>query len=284
MRWVICAAFMIALAPSAFADDLDILRGSQTVGPATFTRWSGFYGGGQFGQSSSSIKFGNSASSDIAFILRNTAIEQDQQISQWTVLNGRTPSSTSWGGFVGYNMQFEDMIIGGELNYNHLSLSATSSDALSRSFVDSTNLPTGHHYQYDVSVAAQAAVHMTDIASFRARAGWVAGSFLPYGFVGFAVGRANVSNSATVAYTATDFPDSETPPLTPLPNLTSGPTTQGNGQNGAFAYGFSAGAGVDVAVTSNIFVRGEFEFIYFAPVEGTQLNIESARVGAGLKF
>ncbi len=57
MRWVICAAFMLALAPSAFAADLDMLRGSQTVGPATFMRWAGFYAGGQFGYSSGNVDF-----------------------------------------------------------------------------------------------------------------------------------------------------------------------------------------------------------------------------------
>ncbi len=57
MRWVICAVFVLALAPSAFADDLDILRGSQTVGPATFTRWSGFYAGGHFTYSSANADF-----------------------------------------------------------------------------------------------------------------------------------------------------------------------------------------------------------------------------------
>ena len=43
MRWVICAVVVLAFAPRAFADDLDILRGTDTVGPATFTKWSGFF-------------------------------------------------------------------------------------------------------------------------------------------------------------------------------------------------------------------------------------------------
>jgi hypothetical protein len=41
---------MALATPAIVADlDLDILRGSQPVGPATFTRWSGFYAGGQIG-------------------------------------------------------------------------------------------------------------------------------------------------------------------------------------------------------------------------------------------
>ena len=89
-------------------------------GPPPVARWSGFYVGGQAGYSSSMINFGTAASGDISFILRNTAIEQNQQISQWTVLGQRFPTSASFGGFVGYNVQFEDTIVGFEVNYNHL--------------------------------------------------------------------------------------------------------------------------------------------------------------------
>ena len=49
MRWVVGVAVLLAIVPRAFAGDYDILRGAQPVGPATFTRWSGFYAGGQYG-------------------------------------------------------------------------------------------------------------------------------------------------------------------------------------------------------------------------------------------
>jgi opacity protein-like surface antigen len=41
---------------------------------------------------------------------------------------------------------------------------------------------------------------------------------------------------------------------------------------------------MDVAITRNIFVRAEFEYVRFAPIMNTVLAVESARVGAGLKF
>ena len=31
-------------------------------------------------------------------------------------------------------------------------------------------------------------------------------------------------------------------------------------------YGFTVGGGLDVALTSNIFLRGEFEYVRFAPL------------------
>ena len=38
------------------------------------------------------------------------------------------------------------------------------------------------------------------------------------------------------------------------------------------------------ALTQNIFVRGEFEYIQFAPLASINVSIVGARVGAGLKF
>ncbi len=237
MRWVLGAVVVLAVTPSAFADDLSILRGTQPT-----YHWSGIYGGGQIGYSSSVVNFGQAASNDIGFILRNTALEQDERISQWSVLGTRSPVSTGVGGFVGYNIEWENLITGLELNYNHVSLSGSSGSGITRSFTESASLPAGHHYFYTLSVTGQSALHISDIATARLRAGLETGNFLPYAFVGFAVARADFSNSATLSYTATDFPDSETPPLTPLPNLNFGPVTQGNAQNGSFAYGFASGA------------------------------------------
>ncbi len=135
-----------------------------------------------------------------------------------------------------------------------------------------------------MTVAGQSSLHISDIATARLRAGVETGSFLPYGFVGLAMARADFINSATLSYTAQDFPDSATPPLTPLPDLAFGPVTQGNAQNGSFAYGFASGVGLDVGLTPNIFVRGEFEYIYFAPLDGIHVTMATGRVGAGLKF
>lgn len=280
MRSVICALALLTLPTSAFAGDFDILRG--TV--ATY-RWAGFYGGAQGGYTSSTIKLAPGSGPNISYILRNQAILSDQQISQWPLLQNRSPSSAGVGGFVGYNLEWENTIILGlELNYNRVSLSASSAGGLlNQGFTDSTNLPTGHHYVYDLNATGQASLSMSDIAQLRARAGWEAGNFLPYAFAGLAIGRANVSSTATISYTAVDHPDSEVPPLTPL-NPLSFSGTQGNTQNNALAYGVSMGFGTDIALTANLFVRAELEHIYFAPVDGVQVSVSTARVGAGLKF
>jgi outer membrane immunogenic protein len=311
MRRLLIAFGLMGLVSPAFAADyeLPILRGSSpppvptpaVVGPPKPQyHWGGVYGGVQGGYSSAVVNFGTAAS-EISTLLRGTAILQDQQISQWPVFSSNSgyPNSASFGGFIGYNYEWEDVITGLELNYNHVSLSTSVNGSITRSFTDSTNLPAGHHYYYDpFTVSAQSSIHITDIATFRARAGWEAGSFLPYAFGGLAVGRADTSTSASVQYSYHDTPDVQTPPTPQLGCLpvnvvdatgacetqNVGPITDGSFQNGAFAYGVATGLGMDVALSTNLFVRGEVEYIFFPPVNGIQVSLWSARVGAGVKF
>jgi outer membrane immunogenic protein len=279
MRWLICAGALLALTPRAYAGDFDTLRG-----PMPAYNWSGFYGGGQVGYSTANMDLSGAVGPEVAFILRNTTIEKDQDISGWSVLGSRHPANTGFGGFVGYNVGWESVIFGGEINYNHVSISAASSGGLTRQFTDSGNLPAGHHYFYTTTVQGDASASVTDIATFRTRIGWQADRFLPYGFAGLAVGRMQYSSAASVAYTATDFPDSENPPLTPLLPINQPAISDSNAQRQAFVYGFTTGLGVDAAILPHVFVRGEYEFIYFFPLGGIQINVQSARVGVGYKF
>jgi outer membrane immunogenic protein len=300
MRSVVCALALLTLPTSAFAGDFDILRGTTTT-----YNWAGFYGGGQAGYSSSVLKFGSAAGPEVAFLLRGTAIQQDEQISNWNVLGTREPTSLSFGGFVGYNFEWENLILGLELNYNHVSISSSAINSIERSFSDSGGLPSGHNYFYTVNVSGTAAVHVSDVATFRARAGIEEGIFLPYAFAGLAVARVDTSSSANVMEGATDYPSSEIPPLTPLAPFCNGtatfcssitpqgsatytptgnPLSQSNAQNNALDYGVAAGLGVDVGILPNLFLRGELEYVYLAPVNGVQLSFGTARVGAGLKF
>ena len=77
--------------------------------------------------------------------------------------------------------------------------------------------------------------------------------------------------------------DDQTPPAPLLP-FTFGPVTATNSKDGAIVGGFLAGLGVDVAILPNMFMRAEWEYIAFAPVNGIRANINTGRVGAGLKF
>jgi outer membrane immunogenic protein len=285
MRSVICALALLALPTSAFAGDFDILRGTMPT-----IHWGGVYGGVQGGYSSSDMDFSGGVGPLVADVLRSSSLAND--VSDWAVLGSISTARVNYGGFVGYNTEWEDVIIGFEANYNRLSLSGASSSSISRIFIDNTAAPPNTSYQYDMTVTGSSSIRLTDVATFRVRAGWEAGRFLPYAFGGLAVGRADVAQTASVSGTRTDLvQDPIIGPLcggSPLPacsvSAVGGLGSQSNAQQGMFAYGFTAGIGMDVALLSNVFARAEWEYVGFAPIDGTHVAINSARVGAGIKF
>ena len=68
MRWVICALVVLVAPAGARAGDFDVLRGAQPVGYASYTRWSGFFGGGMIGQEFDAADFRNVGASEITTI------------------------------------------------------------------------------------------------------------------------------------------------------------------------------------------------------------------------
>jgi outer membrane immunogenic protein len=279
MRWVIGALVGLAFAPSAFAGDFDVLRGPQSVGPATFTRWSGFYAGGQFSYSDASTDFSGATTPLVAFSLRELALENDDHPSQWPVLGKTTTASTGYGGFVGYNTQWQDLILGFEGNYTRSSFSTTAPDSpLSR-------VVTAQGNTYSVTLTGSGRLQLTDYGTLRARAGWIFNNFLPYGFVGVAIGRDNYSVTSLVF----GQQDPSSPPVVPCnttlaPNCVDYSFANSAAKDPTLMYGFSVGGGLDFALTQNIFLRGEYEYVRFAPIAGIVAAISTARIGAGIKF
>jgi opacity protein-like surface antigen len=295
---IICGAALIGLSGPAIAGG-DILRGSQEfeVGAPIYSRWDGVYGGLQGGYMTTGADFGNGVNSLVSYILRNTVLQDD--VSSWTTLPKADTTGWSYGAFAGYNFQWENVVIGVEANYNRMSQRAGATDSIGPLLIsDSTGAPAGHTYTYSVQVAANASIKLTDVATFRGRMGWAAGDFMPYAFVGLAVGRADVTRWASVTGTRTDnWTDTTTviDPFTGFPITTSTPRSstttlllpsnpQSETQSGVFAYGYSAGIGVDFALIGSLFMRGEWEWVQFAPIKDIKVHTNTARAALGLRF
>jgi hypothetical protein len=134
------------LASPAFAADYDlpVLRGSAaplpvapvtTVGPALFTRWSGFYVGGDLSFNNSTADFSTATQPIVASALQGTAVQAAFAPSQLQLLAKGTNSAFGGGVFLCYNTQWQDLILGVEGNYTHTSLNVTTpSNAVARSF------------------------------------------------------------------------------------------------------------------------------------------------------
>ena len=261
----------VASADDVFDDSL--LRGPFSSSGQAPVRWDGFYAGGQVGHSNLTTDFGNGTSSLVAYILRNSLVEAEGQVSSWTTLPSVVATGSSYGGFAGYNYQMDELVIGAEVAYNHpSSLQSSASDSIARSVV------TSDGYQNDVLVTAQAALRLIDYATARARAGYAIGQFLPYAFVGAAVGRFQYTTSATVTASGADISGGGGAPYT------FGPQTNTTTKNNAYAIGLEFGLGTEVAILPNVFLRGEWEYIYFSNIDKIKPTLNTARVGLGLRF
>lgn len=279
MRWVIGALFVLGFAPQVFAADLDILRGAEPVGPPSFTNWTGFYVGGDWGYTNDATDFSHATNSLVSYSLRQTTLETDDNVSSWSVLGNASTTTTTPSGFVGFNTQWENLILGLEGDYAYASASATAtSSPISRQVSAGGNT-------YDVTVEGSASLRLVDYASLRARAGWIFNNFLPYGFVGFVVGRGDLTRTSLVF--GQENPSS--PPVVPCdfalsPSCVDFSYPNSQSQTNAIMYGGSVGLGLDYALTSHIFLRGEFEYVRFLPLDDVLVTLTSARIGAGFKF
>ncbi len=240
-----------------FGDEVPVIR---------HPGWEGFYIGGVFDYTYGSADFSKGTQAPVAYNLRNTTVEQDDDPSQLAVLGTGSRAVPGFGGFIGYNFEYPTpnakVIMGFEANYEQVSLSLYPPSApIARVYGDG----------YAVSIAGTGSMTDLNFGTLRARAGWAMGNFLPYGFAGLALGRANIniSESGVLVQSspAGTFPFSGT-----------------NGTNGEWLYGVTVGAGLDVALTPNIFLRGEFEYVQFQQAAGTTIELSTGRIGAGFKF
>ena len=139
MRWVnaILPILLLILgmaSPALAADyDLPILRGSSqppapvvTVGPATFTRWSGFYFGGNVSLGSATSDFSTATRPLVQFSLQHLTIEDQARPSDFQVLSRGSAVAAGGGAFLGYNTQWQDLILGVEATYTHTNLNTTA--------------------------------------------------------------------------------------------------------------------------------------------------------------
>lgn len=259
MRVVALSLFAIGLGQGALAADLggSYLRGA-VYEEAAVPDWSGFYVGGQVGYSNANFDFGDA--------MRNLGI------LHWAALTKRDERGASFGGFVGYNTQWDDVVLGVEANYSYANLEASASGFGDPNQPRWGAFSSGGTYAADLRSAASA--KLTDYMTFRARAGYAIGQFLPYATLGFAVGRADVMYCAGTAGT-------RAPGCAPVGVLQASGILK---KSGDFGYGFSAGLGVDVMLFSNVFLRGEYEYAQFASFNDTKLNISTVRAALGAKF
>ena len=282
MRWLICGLFVLGFAPSALAQDFDVLRGAIPVAPPSYANWNGPYVGGMAGENWDGVNYLQVAEPSIATISTLDANFTGIPLSDFPQLSTFDTEKPVYGGFVGYNYQFESAVVGLEFDFNKSGQGSSINDSESHNYYLTDN---GILYAAHYTVTTSASEAVNEYGELRARFGWAFGSFLPYAFGGFTYSQINASASVNVNYCSA---------VSPLPAPTNcntasasnpgGNWTLTNQSTGKWYPGYNVGLGLDYALTQYLFVRAEGEYIGFDAPYGIRLSALSAHLGAGVKF
>ena len=266
---VMCGA--VTGAQAADMPDLPFLRGSFTEGlSSSSVNWNGVYVGGHAAYGTSNMNFTGSTRTVAARLMDGLEMEQQQQISSWPIMGKVSTHGEGFGGFLGYNSQWTDVVVGVELNYMHGKFGGSQTDSMSRFFT----LPSG--YTVGATYEGTAKMSISDMGTLRARAGYAYGSFLPYAFAGIALGQADIIRTARV------FGTQVNPAAAPGFQNVPFDVSATDAQYSKLIYGYSFGVGTDVMLLAGLFLRAEWEYVRFASTIDTSVN--TVRVGLGYKF
>lgn len=274
----------LTVAQPVSAADYPVLRGSQiedTPPPPDYFsgpfNWSGFYIGGGAGVSNTEFEPGNGLQDIARFAFRNTTLGNQFDMGSFVNnLPSKRDSGATYFGFAGYNMAFGDAVLGFELDYTRSDQAYDISDFIAR------RMTTSDGTINDWSMATNQGARLLDYATARLRMGWAVGRFMPFATIGGAVGRFDTTSTIRANWSF-----DRVNPVTG--NIESGiaagyPLTVGSTKSNVYGFGVTAGLGFDWALTDNLFLRGEYQLIRFADVEGTTTTVNTGRVAAGLKF
>jgi opacity protein-like surface antigen len=262
LRSLLCGVAILGGAVQAHAADMSepFLRGSSVVAAPSGPRWEGVYVGGHVGMSVPGIDFTNNTN-DVRVLAGLAGISGPSA----TPLGNQDSTSKHFGGFIGYQQQWDGAVIGVEANYNWVDKSLTATNTITGSFV-----PGNPALVY--STAGAETARIIDYGTLRMRGGWAAGMFMPYATFGLAVGRMDINRTVVVTGS------------TPLGVVVPPPISATQDLTGQFGYGWAAGLGVDFCLMANLFARAEYEYVQFPDFQGLNAHMHNVRVGAALKF
>jgi len=285
MRWWVLG-LLIAMACPALAADYDDswLRGSQVIGaapsppPRLYRIWAGVYGGVQVSEDFHGVDYTDFPGPLIASASRQDAVLNLLQgaLGGMSTLGPENSNGPSYGGFIGYNWQIDDVVFGAELNVNRSSLSSAQQSTVNRGYI--VLLPgTSTLYGVNVTTTANGTVSMSDYFTLRGRLGWAFGNFLPYMVGGLSFAQLNSTRFYDINYVCSA-------------NCGSGGVTPGgdypfsDATHGRYTIGFNGAVGMDYMLTPNLFMRGEVEYLHLGEPTDIRLSTISARIGIGLKY
>jgi outer membrane immunogenic protein len=295
------AGFTLGVIAPAHAADLDygVLRGPDYEPEVPVIDWNGIYFGGHGGYSSARAGFKNAYKPIVSNALRYTVAEAEFNASTMLSSRGGSTDGASYGAFLGFNYQFDETVVGVEADYTRFDRTASTSDRLALFRTDSLG------YMHTVALDGTATARIEDYGTIRARGGYAMGNFLPYVTGGLAIGRVHSDQAVAIsdygydvsAYRSnqalttgkvvavknfgyTTFDETKPEAGIPATRVIRNSATKTMG-------GFALGAGLEFAVTQNILLRGEYQYVMlndFQKSSGNGISINTVRAGAAVKF
>lgn len=268
-RFLLSVLLCLAVSGARAADlpELPILRGAYSDGLITRVNWQGVYVGGQGGFGTSEMNFSGVTQQLASRLLANTAVENFGGIAELPLGSKTAVHGDGIGAFIGYNSQWDDVVLGVEFNYMHGKFGGSQTESSTPRF-----FAAGGGFTDSAVSQSIASVSISDMATLRGRAAYAWGVFLPYAFGAVALGHADIVRTARV------FGDQISPTGVDFPFDVSAT----DAQNNRMIYGYSAGLGVDIMLISCLFLRAEWEYVRFTTVIDT--NVNTFRAGLGYKF
>ncbi len=263
----------LAVNPATAADLFGPLRGTHSSMPqlTPVQVWDGAYFGGFAGMTNLRTDVASGFRGFLMEEFRGDAFASNLGLTNWIGLPSRRSQDRSFGFFAGYSFQFDEAVLGFEFDYMRSDATVLAQDSRRRANRSLNGLPGRDGQTGEVTFRGSGAIQMRDLMTLRARAGYTYGSMLPFVTGGIALARYSHRYEASISV------DPDTPPS--IRDIRYGPDTKSG-----YGFGLAAGAGMDVAITENLFLRGEWQYLYFRDLGGTSADLNSFRAGAGVKF
>jgi outer membrane immunogenic protein len=285
-RIIASAALLLAVAP-AFAADMaappPILRGVLPMVDKGVD-FTGFYVGGFAGFNQMEFQGRTAGQALVQEMLRGTVFLNPGNAADIVNYRSVTSNAVSYGIYGGYNWGVDDYIVGLEADYTRTNLTGSLIGGRTGLF----SVPDAQVYpndQYSYVTSTDSRLKITDYGSLRARFGMPFGSLMPFLSGGIAVARASYDNNALVNWQVRTFTQNVNTGVVSASGWVNGnPYSLTDASRTRVTFGYALGAGIDWAITSNIVARAEVLTHRFGNVGSMTASINTARVGAAVKF
>jgi opacity protein-like surface antigen len=237
--------------------------------------WGGLYGGIHAAYSSGNFNTQSSAAGLATDAYRNSTA-QSLAVGIAYLPTDFEDQAPSYGGFVGANWVWDDVILGLEAEVSAFNPSLSASGTYS-----AARRQDGGATSQVVDYTANVTTKITDYGILKLRAGYAMGRLLPFATLGFAVARGEIRATYSSLY-------SEYPMVGGVPDfgapIISNQRNDAQRRNRGYLVGGSVGVGLDWAILDNVFARTEYTYLGFADFHGQKTTMHTIKAGLGIKY